>query len=261
MGSRGPQNASHGVNGPALSAATATSIGGGILRTAITEGLPVDYLQRLDDKIAEWWIQAQPREPRFAGLPRPLLPTAITELDARSFLRGMDTDPPLYRIQDGYRFVSPLLPETKLWNFIETRTSEVWVSDEVVVHYGAAADLVLEYGWAVDMIESEPRAEGLTKGAIDLLIRRDQMPYIGVEAKGDSGKLANLLRQMRRCAGTSPDAPPHPEHKKCLGLQLFRPELFWVVAAGPTRRLFRVKYATDGLTLIPEDDEALLEKT
>ena len=65
---------------------------------------------------------------------------------------------------------------------------------------------------------------------------------LGGEAKIKRTELAKLLAGMRSCHG-QPSSPRHRpiDHKKCLGVWAFRPELFLAVA-GEIRQLFRINY-------------------
>jgi hypothetical protein len=56
-----------------------------------------------------------------------------------------------------------------------------------------------------------------------------------VETKATAKLLQHLLREIRACQTTG-----HPEHKKCVALQVLRPQLFLAVAASATWRLFTV---------------------
>jgi hypothetical protein len=61
-------------------------------------------------------------------------------------------------------------------------------------------------------------------------------PRVGVEAKATSRSLDKLRREMEDCRGMT-----HGEHRKCLGLEVFRPRLFLGVAAHEDWRLFPVE--------------------
>lgn len=219
------------------------------------------YLDELHALVTEWWPLALDKREDFRPFDQPIISSAITELDARSFMRGLHADPPLFKVVDGFKLYSQLLPTLKAgadkqFNLIERQgTVRVTIRDETIVHYGAATELIQDYGWPRDRVVSEPHVGSLTGGPLDLLVYKgnptDGTVYIGVEAKGDATKLARLVAGINRCEGTTSKGHPPTDHKKCEGLLLFHPEWFWGVAAGPTRDLYRIEYLDATVRLIP----------
>ncbi len=229
----------------------------------------MSHLEDLRKRVRDWWPLARVAREDFLPFECPEISTHITELDARSFIKGLDAKPPVFRIDDGYKLYSPLLPrlangQEKQFNLMERQGQRrVTIRDETIVHYGVATELIWEWGWPTRQVESEPRLGSVTDGSLDLVLFRQnedgREAFIAVEAKGDATKLARLVAGMNSCQGTPSPGHPPTDHKKCEGLQLITPEWFWGVAAGPTRQLYRVTYTDEGVRLEPLARDEVLE--
>lgn len=213
-----------------------------------------------------WWLEAvQHRKGEFAGRQQPLLPPEVTDADAHSFLRGLDADPPLYTVKNGY-LLSPLMAPHKdgtpkvNFHLFETTARAMQLRSETFVHYGAAADLVFDRGWPASSIVSEPHgSENVTKGSLDLIVRRGNEIAISVEAKGPESYLRKLIDGMNRCTGSIGAGHNKSDHNKCLGLLLFRSPLFLGVSCGLVRDLFRVQFDEGFVRLVAEPDLTVLD--
>lgn len=227
------------------------------------------HLDDLRERVQNWWPLARAAREDFLPFDCPEISTQITELDAKSFIRGLDSEPPIFRVEDGYKLYSPLLPRLasgteKQFNLMERQgQSRVSIRDETIVHYGVAAELIQEWGWPARLVESEPRLGNLTDGSLDLVVYREaeggREVFLAVEAKGDTGKLARLVAGVNSCQGAPSPRHTPTDHKKCEGLLLVTTEWFWGVAAGPTRLLYRVSIRDGLIHLTLDERDEILE--
>jgi hypothetical protein len=208
----------------------------------------MDSRDELVRRLATWWPAAVEHRPIELGdRQQPELPQAVGDLDARTFLRGLDAS--LYEVVFGYLRSSMLAPRRdgspKDFHLFETTASGTQLRAETFAHYGGAAELVLDFGWPVGQIESEPvaPAPNLSKGSVDLVVRLERRALLCVEAKADAARLSALVRGINVCMGETFKGHSRSDHKKCEGLLAFRPSYLWGVACGWTRRLFEVDYA------------------
>ncbi len=189
-----------------------------------------DLEQRLD----RWWPQAvQHRPAEFLGRSQPALPSEITDLDARSFLKGLDADPPLLEVESGY-LLSPMMAPHKdgtpkeNFHLIEKTGTGTQLRSETIAHYGTATELVLDHGWPVDAVVSEPHgSEEVTKGSVDIIVRRGDEVFLSVEAKGPQKPLHDLVGGMNRCSGAVGRGHNKSDHNKCLVCSCSVPPSSW----------------------------------
>jgi hypothetical protein len=220
----------------------------------------------LERRLDRWWPEAvQHRPAEFEGRSQPLIPSEVTDLDARSFLKGLDADPWLLEVKFGY-LLSPMMAPHKdgslkeNFHLIEKTGTGTQLRSETIAHYGAATELVLDHGWPVDVVVSEPHgSEKVTKGSVDLIVRRGDEVFLSVEAKGPQRLLRDLVGGMNRCMGTVSLGHNKSDHNKCLGLLLFRSPYFLGVACGWVRDLYRVELKEGFVRLTREPDESLLD--
>lgn len=228
-------------------------------RRDATAGRP-DSLRDLDRLIGEWWEEAQRSKPNwFAGYERPGLFSEITGREARLFLDGLRTDPPLYEVVDGYALWTPLRPGANRHTFHLFEKSTRSYRRETVAHIAAVTELVLERGWPRTLVIVEPPGRRDVKaGAVDVLLADPAGGdgyYLAVEAKGLPKDLTALVKGMIRCGGS--DATHNPvSHKKCKALLEFRPAFSWGVALD-ARGLYRISYLESQFTLEPEPSDSL----
>lgn len=220
----------------------------------------------LERRLDRWWPEAvQHRPAEFEGRSQPLLPSEVTDLDARSFLKGLDSDPPLLEVRFGYLISCVMAPRrdgTPKENFhlIETNQRGTQLRSETIAHYGSVTELVLDHGWPVDAVVSEPHgSKEVTKGSVDVIVRRGDDVILSVEAKGPQTLLRKLVDGMNRCSGEVSRGHSRSDHNKCLGVLLFRSPYFWGVACGWTRDLYRVEFGQGFVRLTSEPDESVLD--
>ncbi|MFL5909852.1 MAG: hypothetical protein ACJ768_04705 [Gaiellaceae bacterium] len=189
----------------------------------------------------------------------------MTDLDAQSFLRGLDADPPLFEVRNGY-LPSPMMARRKdgtvkdNFHLFETKAGGTQLRSETFAHYGALAELVLDYGWPREAIVSEPHGPpGVTKGTVDLIVQRDEATVIAVEAKGPEKLLRRLIHGMNECSGAAERGHTKSDHNKCLGLLAFRSPLFLAASCGPVRELYRVTSEERFVRLLAECDLSLIK--
>lgn len=225
----------------------------------------VPHLVELKRRIASWWIEALKFQPEWSVFERARFPRLISDTDAKSFLRGLDVIPALYRIEDGYKLFSDFLPRLnsgrdKQWNLMERHgSSHVSIRDETIVQYGVAADLVLDFGWPPDAIVCEPRTDGsLSRGPIDIVVVDEGRSRLAVEAKANPRNLDSLVKGINACGGMSARGHSDSDHKKCLGLRYFEASHLWLVAANQTRRLFEVVHQGGSVRLKETDSQSSL---
>ena len=220
----------------------------------------------LEQRLERWWPEAlQHRPAEFEGRSQPVLPREVTDLDARSFLKGLDTSPALLEVRSGYLLCSRMATHkdgTAKENFqlIETKGAGTQVRSETIAHYGALTELILDHGWPADAVESEPHgSHGVTKGSVDVIVRRGAHVFLSVEAKGPQRLLRKLVDGMNRCLGGRNPGHNRSDHNKCLGVLLFRSPYFLGVACGWVRDLYRVEFREGFVRLIPELDDSVLD--
>jgi hypothetical protein len=189
----------------------------------------------------------------------------VTDLDARSFLRGLDADPPLLEVKFGY-LLSPVMAPHKDgtpkedFQLIEKQGLRTQLRSETIAHYGVVTELILDHGWQIDAVVSEPHGpEELTKGSVDVIVRRGDDVFVSMEAKGPERLLRALVDGMNQCSGAVRPGHNKSDHNKCLGLLLFRSPYFLGVACGWVRDLYRVEPGDGFVRLTPELDESVLD--
>lgn len=217
---------------------------------------PIGALQAFID---ERWEAAKPK---FypAAVEQPRVHAETTPSEARHFLASLVPSggrPALVQVDDERKMRSNRFPpkrdgSPRGYNFFEHPGR---LRLETIVHFAAAARLRDEFGWPDDhlVLESPTLVEDdgtkvLHQDAVDILLLEKPRPQLSaqmrldearsrvvVETKATGRLLQHLLREMRGCRATG-----HPEHDKCVALQVLRPRFFLAVAASETWRLFTV---------------------
>jgi hypothetical protein len=207
--------------------------------------------ERLQQLIDSWWAEflgnhslGYCRDPQ-----RQLLQPEIDDFDADAFLRGLDHG--IFRVEDGFRILTELRPKKvdgsgTQFHLFEKVGTRCMLRQECMPHYAAAAELILDYEWPVAQVAIEsPALPGLTAGALDLLVFSggdQRTAVIGGEAKARRAQVERMLRDLRICGGARAYVARHsPDHKKCLALLAYRPQLFLAVAGG-YRSVFPITY-------------------
>ena len=218
-----------------------------------------DRILELQAFIDGRWAVAQPR---FypAAAERPRVHPEVTPREAGYFLASVTAngaEPPLFQVDDERKMRSDRFPprrdgSPRGYLFFEEPGR---LRLETIVHIAAAARLRDEFGWPREhlVFESPDVVDDggqrlLHHDALDILLLEEPCPRlssrmspvathsrVAVETKATPKLLDRLLREMRACRATS-----HAEHKKCLALQVIRPQLFLGVAASETWRLCNV---------------------
>ena len=220
----------------------------------------------LERRVDEWWREAViARSEEFEGRYRPLLPTEVSDQDARSFLRGVDTQPPLIEVWNGY-LTSPVMAPHKdgtpkdNFHLFEKTAVGTQLRSETIAHYGAITELILDQGWSPDAVVSEPHgSDEVSKGSVDAILKRGDVVVVCVEAKGPPTFLQHLVDGMNRCTGEVAPGHTKSDHNKCLGLLLFRSPYLLGVACGGIRNLYRVEFKDGFVRLLPEPELSVLD--
>lgn len=195
-------------------------------------------------------------------------------------------EPPFFKVEDDNKVRSDRDPPNanrtpKGGTFFEGRRkkpAKCWLRLETIVQMGAMWRLHDEFGWPREhLVDESPGVidehgvEVVTREALDILALEDSYPQlpsrmtfgevrtrVAIEVKADGASLSKLLHGMQVCQGESQGLHEDTDHKKCLALQAFRPELFLGVAAGETWRVFGVEQR-DGRAVVgaPRDLDCL----
>jgi hypothetical protein len=218
-----------------------------------------DPISALQAFIAERWEAVKPK---FypAVVERPRVHAEVTAAEARHFLASfapIGSGPALLQVDDERKMRSGRFPpkrdgSSRGYNFFEHPGR---LRLETIVHFAAAARLRDEFGWPEEHLVLESPivvdrggSRVLHQDALDILLLERPCPQLSarmcldearsrivVETKATAELLQHLLREMRAC-----QAIRHPEHEKCVALQVLRPRFFLAVAASETWRLFTV---------------------
>lgn len=229
---------------------------------------PIGALQAFID---ERWEAARPK---FypAAVERPRVHAEVTPSEARHFLASLapgGRGPALLQVDDERKMRSDRFPpkrdgSARGYNFFDNPGR---LRLETIVHFAAAARLRDEFGWPDEHLVFESPtvvdyggSRVLHQDALDILLLEKPCPQLSVrmgldearsravvETKATARLLQVLVREMHDCQATE-----HPEHEKCVALQVLRPGLFLAAAASETWRLFTV-VERDGRAVLGEE--------
>lgn len=249
-----------------------SSIGAGGIPSRVDDAQDaLDPIGALQAFIDDRWEAAKPKFYRPA-VERPRVHPEITPSEARDFLAALapsGSRPALLQVDDGRKMRSDRFPpkrdgSRRAYNFFEHPGR---LRLETIVHFAAAARLRDEFGWPDEQLvfESPTLVDDcgtrvLHQDALDILLLDKPHPRLSaqmrldearsgvvVETKATARLLQHLLREMHACRTTG-----HPEHDKCVALQVLRPRFFLAVAASETWRLFTV-VDRDGRAVLGEE--------
>ena len=206
----------------------------------------------------------------------------LTSREAEWFLASVtphDDNRPLFKVEDNNNVPSDRCPPNadgtlRRGAFFEKYGSVCILRLETIVHTAATWRLHDEFGWPIEhlIVESPDVVDKdghkvILREALDILALDRPCPQppskmtvaaarsrVAVEAKADEKLLNNLLHGMQACQGQSEGQHKDTDHKKCRGLQVFRPRLLLGVAAGETCRLFSVKESHGRTLLQPQQN-------
>jgi hypothetical protein len=224
-----------------------------------------DAVRRLREYIDERWAVIQPkclphildgwRMRPEGGL------TLLTSPEATDFVDSVQPgkeEQPLFKVEDDNRHRSDRYPPNAGGGprrnvfFEEGATLRL----ETIVHQAATWRLNKGFGWprshlvieSPDVVDEDGPV--LTREALDILALKEpcvDLPSkmtvatarlrVAVEAKATGVGLDRLLKGMRACQGRGMRGHTGSNHKKCLGIEVFGPQLFLGVAAGDDWRL------------------------
>lgn len=213
---------------------------------------------RLSDLLAAW-AEAFALE-RFGALaPLRLGDRGLHPDEGASFLRAVDGGHVV--VEDNGKFRSTNCRPKPGGGVYNLFTANTWNDDlhvslntEYLVHFGAATELVTEWGWSRDDVEVEV-------GEFDARCWADGRISLAMEAKarvdGQDG-LASLLRSFLNFGSQDPPEPNDNHSRKYVELLTLTesgPVLLWLVAAG-ARWSFTATRHGDRITLAEADRPA-----
>jgi hypothetical protein len=226
---------------------------------------PIGELQAFID---ERWDAVEPRL-YPADVERPRIHAEVTPSEARHFLASVapsGNGPALLQVDEERKMRSGRFPpkrdgSPRGYNLFEHPGR---LRLETIVHFAAAARLRDEFEWPEEHLVFESPTvvdrggnKILHQDALDILLLERPCPQLSsrmcldearsrvvVETKATAKLVQHLLREMRACQGVG-----HPEHEKCVALQVLRPRFFLAVAASETWRLFTVADRNDRVVL------------
>jgi hypothetical protein len=158
--------------------------------------------------------------------------------------------------------MAPHRDDTPKDNFhlFEKTATGTQLRSETIAHYGAITELILDHGWSLDAVVSEPHgSDEVTKGSVDAILKRGDVVVVAVEAKGPPTFLQHLVDVMNRCTGDVAPGHTKSDHNKCLGLLLFRSPYLLGVACGGIRNLYHVEFKDGFVRLLPEPELSVLD--
>lgn len=180
--------------------------------------------------------------------------TALTEEDARDFLRALNSDVAGFGerqfVKVGQRVSSEtLFSEGRKMH--SPRRPTLWL--ETVITVAAAARLHLDYGWPIDLLGMQSK-----DNAFDLMTFRAPdftNEDIACEVKKATREVDVLLRNLALCCAGDHDescldaGKRRNAHKKWVALHARKPRLFWAVGPFPDSRVFEVMTIGDDIQL------------
>ena len=208
------------------------------------------FKQRVEDTLLPVFRDDPARQLRQAALVDSS--RAVSEIDARDFLRALDSGL-VYDIGGGrYRAPRSNANEQLFWEGRRAkvpRRLSLWL--EPVITIAAVARLHFDLGWSRESLGMQSKGY-----AFDVMAYDGERPVIAGEVKKSVKEVDNLLMHLDEFARLgSQDAPARADKRlnafrKGVGLIQGRVPFFWVVGPAGYAKAFRMEYLADGTALL-----------